>query len=248
MKLFSCTIVIFCALLFSCKKETETVTFNYEYNLLPLEIGNYIIYKGDSIIYNYFFAQVKRSSSFYLKETIKDTSRDNLNRLRYEISVQMRYDTTQNWGVEKIHYIVPTKTTIERVEDNLRYIKLIFPNQLGTQWNPNKYITQKIPYIFTLDTSLNIINSKAIVTSKDVNYSNSFKSFDSTLTTTNLIDSSAINLYKLTERYAKNIGLVYLERWNVIAKDPNTDQSLPWIDKGRLGFYLKLEAMQYGKE
>jgi hypothetical protein len=234
--------------LFACKKETETVALNYDYSYMPLEIGNYIIYKGDSIIYNYFFSQVKRTRSFYVKESIKDTSRDNLNRLRYELSVSIRFDTTENWGVEKIHYIVPNKNSIEKVEDNLRYIKLIFPNNIEDTWNPNKYITQKIPYIFQLDTTLNIINTKAKIISKDILYTNSYRNFDSTLTTINLIDSSAVDLYKVTEKYAKNVGLVYFERWNVIAKDNSANLTLPWIDRARLGFYLKLEAISYGKE
>lgn len=247
MKIFCRYILIISLFVFACKKETETIELNYDYQLLPLEIGRYIEYKGDSIEYNYFFSQVKRSRSFYLKESIKDTSRDNLNRLRYEISVQMRFDTSQPWGIEKIHYIVPTKKSVERVEDNLRYIKLIFPNKINDEWNPNIYITQKIPYISQLDSSLNIINTKSILVAKDIQYTNSFRSFDSTSTIVNLMDSTAINYFKLTERYAKNIGLVYFERWNVIAKDPGANLTLPWIDRARQGFYLKLEAIKYGK-
>lgn len=248
MKLFSSLLIIICLVFSSCKKETENVELNYDYNLMPLEIGNYIIYKGDSSIYNFFFPQVKRTNSFFLKETIKDTSRDNLNRLRYEISTQIRMDSTLPWGIEKIHYIVPNKKSIERVEDNLRYIKLIFPNNVNDEWKPNLLITTKLPYIFELDTAINANDSKATIITKDVMYSNAYKSFDSTTTIINLIDSSAIDYYKLTEIYAKNVGLVYLERWNVIAKDRDANNTLPWVDRARVGFYLKLQAIQYGKE
>lgn len=234
-------------LLFSCKKETEVSELNYEYEYIPLEIGNYIVYKGDSILYNFFFNEVKRTSSFFVKETIKDTSRDNLNRLRYEISIQIRSDTLEPWGIEKIHYVLQNKKSFERVEDNLRYLKLIFPNKNADKWNAYKFIINKVPYINAIDSSINVTNVNTVIASKNTVYTNGIKTFDSTLTTSTIIDSSAISYFKLTEIYAKNIGLVYLERWNVVAKDPNANLSLPWTDRARLGFYVKLEAIDYGK-
>lgn len=243
-------IAVLATFLFSCKKEVETLDIesNYGYNYFPMEIGSYITYKGDSIIYNYFYTQVKRTRSFYLKEVVSDTSRDNLNRLAYDIDVYERFDTNQAWQHLVKWYKVTDNKFAERIEDNLRYIKLIFPQKVGTHWNPYRFIQTKIPYIFEIDSSLTIIDSRAVILNKDVPYTNAFLTFDSTLTVSNLIDSSSVDYYKITEKYARNIGMVYREQWNVIAKDAGRNPSLPWIDRARLGFYIKLEAINYGKE
>jgi len=241
-------IFIISLLILSCKKETETVTSDLGYNYFPMEKGSYIIYKGDSILYNYFYTDVKRTRSFYLKEIVTDTSRDNLNRLAYEMDVYERFSTTEPWTHKVKWYKITANRTAERVEDNLRYIKLVFPANIGTSWNPYKYISMKMPYIYEIDSSLDVQSTTTLITEKDILYNNSYLSFDSTLTTVSIIDSSGVDYYKITERYTKNIGLVYREQWNVIAKDPGRNPSLPWIDRARLGFYFKIEAIEYGKE
>ncbi|HMU97420.1 MAG TPA: hypothetical protein PLC61_07715 [Chitinophagales bacterium] len=241
-------ILIFTLVIVSCKKETETIELSNDYNYFPTKIGSYIIYKGDSILYNYFFSEVKRTKSFYLKEVVSDTSRDNLNRLAYEVDIFESQDLNSTWTHKVKWYKVIDNKTAESVEDNLRYLKLVFPSKVGLTWNANKFISDRIPYIYAIDSTLDIFNSRAVIIQKDVTYTNSFTSFDSTLTVVNLIDSSGVDYYKFTEKYARNIGLVYKEQWNVVAKDPGRNPNLPWIDRARLGFYLKLEAIEYGQE
>ena len=68
-------------LLASCKKETETVNFDLGYNYFPDDSGSFVIYKVDSVLYNNFNpAQLKRYSSYYLKEIINEQFIDNLGR------------------------------------------------------------------------------------------------------------------------------------------------------------------------
>jgi hypothetical protein len=239
-------ILIVFVLLFSCKKETEQIAIDYGYDYFPMEIGAYIIYKGDSISYNYFFDvnERKRERSFYLKEVTVDTFRDNLNRLAYSIDVYERFDTTSEWRHKVRWYKVIDHKTAERVEDNLRYIKLIFPQRAGDRWNPNKYITEQIPYIIEISPNTNTKSTLSRITEKDVTYA----SFDSTLTVVSITDTSQTNNHKITEKYARNIGLVYREQWNVVASDTGSNYTLPWIDRARLGFYMKIEAIEYGRQ
>lgn len=244
---YSYIILFLLLLLSSCKKETETISVDLNLNYFPTDTGTYIVYKGDSIIYNYFFNQVRRNHSFFVKELIKDNFIDNLGRQAQRIE---RYitDDTLNWGTPHVWYQVRDNKTAERVEDNLRYLKLVFPFDASTTWKPNKFITTYIPYIALIDSSINANLSTAIITSTATNYTNAFNTYTNVVTTENMIDSSAVNYFKLSEKYAKNIGLVYREQWNVIAKDPAANLTLPWIDRARVGFYVRLEAIRYGKE
>ncbi|MDB5226574.1 MAG: hypothetical protein JWN78_767 [Bacteroidota bacterium] len=229
-----------------CKKESDTVSGDMGENFFPDDSGAYVIYKVDSMIFD-DFTQTTRTSTIYLKEKVMDQFTDNLGRLAKRI--ERYYSDTiptvpSSWQIFNAFYMVKTSRNVERVEDNLRYIKMVFPNNNGEKWLGMRYIISPPPYI--IDSSNYRVNDWVYtIQDKDVTYDNSFKIFDSTLTVFHIYDSSAINKTYSIEKYSRNIGLTYKEFWIVTAQ---TQIGLPWIDRAEKGFIMWQYAIDYGKE
>ncbi len=236
----------------SCKKETDSSDYDYGYNYLPDDSGRYVIYKVDSVIYNDFDRSV-RYSSIFLKEKIGEQFRDNLGRmakkmLRYYSDTLSTDTLATQWELFNVDYIVKTELVAERVEDNLRYIKLVFPNDVNKKWLGNKLISSPPPYI--IDTSNYFLNDwKYTIKNRDKYYDNGIRIFDSTLLVSHIQDSSAITKTYSVEQYARSVGLIYKEFWIVTTQDSlKIRLQFPWEQRADKGFILRQYAIYYGKE
>jgi len=237
---------------FACKKETLQSNYDYGYNYLPDDSGHFVLYEVDSVLYNDFDNTV-RYSTIYLKEKIGEQFIDNLGRnakkiLRY-YSDTLSVDTiSTTWEISNVDYLVKTSTLVERVEDNLRYIKLVFPNDINKKWLGNRLIAVPPPYI--LDTTNYYLNDwKYTVKNRDKYYDNGIRIFDSTLYVSQIQDSSAITKTYSVERYARSIGLVYREMWLLTTQDPvKISLQLPWEQRADKGFIIRQYAIGYGKD
>ena len=99
--------------------------------------------------------------------------------------------TSTVWDQYNANYIVKTPIVVERVEDNLRYIKMVFPNEINKKWLGNKYIT--IPPPFVLDSTNYYLNDwKFTIKNRDKFFSDGISTFDSSLLISQIQDSSAI--------------------------------------------------------
>lgn len=249
MKSFICKILFFVLVVVfiaSCKKETETINFDYGYNYYPDDSGAYIIYKVDSVLYNDFDPlNLKRYSSGYLKEIVVEQFTDNLGRPAKRIERFVTDSLNHPWRFANVWYIVKNKTNVERVEDNIRYIKLTFPVSEGNTWRGNKYnVINHFPYVDLKFTTTNF-DWNYSVTEVNKNYSAGTINSDSTLTVLQTADSSNVQKVYSVEKYAKNIGLVYKELWRLDAQLVD-DQT--YENNAVYGFILKQYAIAYGKE
>ena len=249
MKSFACKLFFFgLAVVFiaSCKKETETVNFDLGYNYFPDDSGTFVIYKVDSVLYNDFDPlNLKRSSSQYLKEIVVEQFTDNLGRKAKRVERYITDSLNHPWKFSNVWYVVKNKTNVERVEDNVRYIKLTFPVNEGNTWRGNKYnLVNHFPYT---DLKFTTTNFDWNYTLKEVNknYTAGTIDSDSTLTVLQVADSSNVQKVYSVEKYAKNIGLVYKELWRLDAQLVD-DQT--YVDNAVFGFILRQYAIAYGKE
>ncbi len=249
MKTSSYKFLIFCiAIVFfsACKKETDTVNFDYGYNYFPDDSGSYIIYKVDSVIYNDFdILNLKRKSSLYLKEIITERFVDNLGRSAKKVERYVTDSLNHPWIFFNVWYIVKNTTNVEKVEDNVRYIKLTFPLSQGNTWKGNKYnLVNHFPYVDLKFTTTNFdwnYNLKEL----NVNYTDDFIDSDSSLTVLQVADSSDVQKVYSVEKYARNIGLVYKELWRL---DAQLVDNQSYEDNAVFGFILRQYAVDYGKE
>jgi hypothetical protein len=230
----------------SCKKETETINFDIGYNYYPDDSGSYVIYKIDSVIYNNFDPNnLKRISSLYLKEIITEDFIDNLGRNAKKIERYTTDSLGHPWKIDRVWYFIKNKTNVEQVEDNIRYIKLLFPMIESNIWKGNKYnLTNHFPFTDLKFTTSNF-DWNYRVTGVNGNYTNGNIATDSVVTILQAADSSDVEKVYSLERYARNIGLVYKELWRL---DAQLIDNQDYEEHAVFGFILKQSAIKYGKE
>lgn len=196
--------LIFLAAIPSCKKDIDTVEpVDFGYTYFPGQIGRYVIYEVDSIAYD-DAAHPPDTTRYLLKELNASLFLDNSGRQTVRIeryykmyNPSIPYDSIP-WMGPRVWSANLTTTTIEKVEENVRYIKLVFPSSKGKKWNGNAYNTfgQKEYEILSSDQA-ELVNNH---------------SFDSVVTILQTEQKDFIRYIYEVEKYARGVGLVYKER------------------------------------
>lgn len=196
--IFVISFFIFSILFFSCKKDEKTVVpINYGYNYAGLTVGKYVIYDVDSTFYNVPF-NIVANYKFQLKEVIDSKYIDAQGNEAYKI---IRYKKDTAVSPDWIHQVVWNATinnsNFQKVEDNVRFVKLIFPIKIGKKWNGNSMNTlSSWEYEYTSTHQPEQIGTTVL---------------DSVTTVTQFDDENEILIQRqfYQEKYAANIGLVY---------------------------------------
>lgn len=195
---FSILCCLFLFTFFSCKKDEKTVVLiNYGYNYAGLTVGKYVIYDVDSIFYNVPF-NIVANYKFQLKEVIDSKYIDAQGNEAYKI-IRYKKDTavSPDWVHQVVWNATITNSNFQKVEENVRFVKLVFPIKTGKKWNGNSMNTlSPWEYDYTSTHQPETIGSTAL---------------DSVTTVTQFDDEDEILIQRqfYQEKYATNIGLVY---------------------------------------
>lgn len=190
---------------FSCKKDKDTAP-DMGYNYFPDQVGKYVVYDVDSFYYD-GVPTIIDTFKFQLKEKIQSTYLDNQNRTTLRLE---RYIRNYNplvpyaslpWVLRDVWAENRTATTAEKVEENVRFIKLAFAVKQGQTWDGNAQNT-----IGTQKYSYEFINQARTIGGS---------AFDSVLQVNQQDESSIIHKIYYIEKYAKRTGLVYKEVINI---------------------------------
>lgn len=131
----------------SCKKETQTTVTNTGVytDYYPLKVGNYHSYLVDSIYYNDFTGETE-IYQYQLKELITDTFIDESNLLNYRMERFCKFKPSPNasfdtlpWVFKNVWFVTVTPVSIQRVEENIRFVNLTNPIKDGITWNGNNF-------------------------------------------------------------------------------------------------------------
>jgi hypothetical protein len=217
----------------SCKQDPDTNLSDFKYDYYPLDTGKYIVYDVDSI-FSYSSDFSRDTAHFQLKELLADTFYDNENRLNYRLEVYRRESSADPWVIDRVWSVIRTTTNLQKKEDEVRYVKLVFPPVAGGTWDGNVYIPS------ANEPFLDFKNWEYTYQDVDVPYSINGFSFDSALIAVDVADSNFINKRLKKEVYAKGIGMVYQE-WEM-----KTKQSVTSWDTGKwTGFGLHMRMIEH---
>ena len=192
-------------IVFACNK-TEQFPLNYGYEYYPLHTGNFVTYQVDSFIYSdasYPLITID-TISFQMKEYIDSSFKDNENRDAYQIIRYRRPDASSSWQIDRIWTAVNTNNNLIKNEDDLHFIKLVFPIANNLSWAGNSLI---------VTDAENEYLKNWLYTYKEIDQPLSINSFlfDSTITVKQIDEENLIEKKYVTEQYAKNIGMVFKE-------------------------------------
>ena len=190
-------------LFYTCRKDSpSTPPINFGYNYIPENVGHYVIYEVDSIAYD-DISHAPDTTRYLLKELIDSIYTDNTGKPAMRIE---RYFKHYNdsipysdlpWEGPRIWSARKSANDYQKVEENVRYLRLVFPATEGKQWDGNLYNPfQGKDYEITSSDKGEWVNSIY---------------FDSVVTVLQFEKVNFIEYRYEQEKYARNIGLIYKE-------------------------------------
>ncbi|CAG5077881.1 hypothetical protein [Parvicella tangerina] len=198
-----------------CKKSDNQPAKMY-YNYFPTEIGVWTEYEVREIIHN---ANVGSDTSYYfLKEVVAEEFIDNQGRVTFRIERFKKDSLNEEYTISDVWYSNLTNTTAEKVEENIRFVKLVFPVNENKSWDGNAYNTD-IEWDYEYD-SLHVERS----------YNNLI--FDSTIKVQQVDNVNPIQKQLAYEVYANYIGLIRKSYVNIENGD-GREIEMTIIDYGR---------------
>ena len=195
-------------LLYSCKDTTEDPADDPDaasfYRYFPLDSGSFVIYQVDSVIHEFIDDNTNNPDSvvteysYQVMEQIDSSYLDGEGDQAWRISRYYRTDSASAWSFTSVWSAKRLNNSAQKVEENIRYIKLSFPVKLNKSWNGNLYnFFPEEDYTYTeVNEPLSLSNLE----------------FDSSLTVVQLEDFNLIHRIFKQEKYATGVGLIYSER------------------------------------
>jgi hypothetical protein len=203
----------------------------------PTTAGKFIVYDVDSIIYT----DLPKDTIIYkyrIKEKIADSFIDNQGKsaIRFERYIK-KYNPTKSydsipWIIKEVWMLNADNKSIQLLESNTRYIKLVFPVQDKITWNGNSYNTlEEWQYTYDYIDKTETINGN---------------SFSNILKVKQKFYSTSISFQSYTEKYAKGVGLIYREMIDLISN--KSVSAIPVQDRIETGIIYKQTFVSKGNE
>lgn len=212
----------------------------------PLEVGKFLIYAMDSIIYDVGNnGTLIDTVQFLLKEEVVDTFVDNAGRVNYRIERSERANEDLPWLIKDVWVALQTDNTAERVEENFRFVKMVFPLKEGITWDGNQFVDKD--YIVSIEgETLELFKGwESEVLAVDEEAMINGMNFSAVTTISHADNENLIELRRLTERYARNVGLIHKEMQILDTQCIIECEGQDWATKAEKGFILKQTILDF---
>jgi hypothetical protein len=214
----------------SCRNEEISPPVKQTY--FPLRAGMFYIYKTDSVVYQ-GNKNKPDTIHFLLKDSVISEFKDLTGQTVYRIDEYRRNNQTGNWTIVKVFTRSVNNVEAFEVDRGPKVVKMVFPVATGASWIPDRYNTA--------DTS----GARAVFTEVGKPYVASNLSYLSTALVEILNDSNLVQMDKYYERYALDVGLIYVNR------DAVYTQIIEWpqgggADTSYFGFRYHQTLTNYG--
>jgi hypothetical protein len=244
--------IFFILIIAACSNDntTEQIEIDFGYDYYPLEVGKYIIYDVDSIVYDPVVGgTLIDTNSYQIQEIIVDTLIDNSGRTVYKIHFQTRKDATESWELKMVYTAVKTTIALVKTEDNLPFTKLIFPLKDTAKWAGNRLFNDENRIVTVRGETLEIFrNWESIVSSIGTNQTVGNQNFSDIVTIQHANDENLIERRFVEEKYARSVGLIEKK---IMVLDTQCGgnlsncEGLSWEEKAEKGFILKMTINDY---
>lgn len=206
------------------------------FNYFPLAIGNYTTYWVEDI--RYAFGKDPDTSYYQLKEVVADSFPGEGGEVVYQLVRYSRGLESEPWHLDSIWTARKNMRRVVVVENNVPFIKLVFPFRRGVAWDGNA-LNSRAEQIYTLEATHEAVREE-IQSPLDTLLAKS-------LTVIQQQSQDTIILYtQKLETYVEDVGLVYRKSVNLqyCASEPEC-MGLGIIESG---WRYKQTLIDYGKE
>ncbi|HAO47542.1 MAG TPA: hypothetical protein PLZ45_10270 [Ferruginibacter sp.] len=225
----------------SCKKSTDDFQTIPLSDYYPLQVGKYITYNLDSTVFINFGTK-DTVIKYQVKHQVDAQITDNLGRPAYRILRYIRKTAANPWVPDNTFMAVPTGTSIEFIENNMRLIKLASPIRNGFSWKGHRYVDiygVDMRYLEDWDYTYDSLNTKITLGAIMVDSTLKVAQRDEVLG--NPSDPNSYHEINYgAERYAKGIGLVFRNFLHVEYQPPR-----PGVGAYRQGYGVKLTMIDH---
>lgn len=206
--------------------------------IAPPQTGASFFYPiiGTSIVYDVQEIQYTLTGSptiknYQLKEVNASFFQDTDNKEALRIERYRRENEMQKWVIDSVFTAKKEIDKALKTENNVTYVKMIFPIKEGLKWNGNLYNTLGDDFY-----EMKKVNQP---------FQTNGQNFTKTLNIIQQNDSTLVDLKRRMDVYAEGIGLIYQEK--TFVSYCNTADCL---GKGKIDFGTKymLKIKSYGKE
>ena len=238
----------------SCKKTISYPAIPLTDYFITLQVGKYVTNRMDSLNF-YYYGQLDTITSYLAKDSVEGTSVDGTGATVWRVTRYLSDTSGDSWRPTETYTVSPTTQTIDMTENNLRFIKLAWPMDLGFSWTGNTYLPYA-PYqdFFLYSSYANLSLGGWNYTYMQVNQPftvNNGTNYDSTTTVLQIADSTNVPITDPTsfasatywsETYGKHIGLIYrhTEMWEYQPPTPDGSQT-----GYKIGFELTMSVVDH---
>lgn len=207
----------------ACKKSQTIAPSDLGYSYYPMEIGAWTIYEVDSTVWDDFTGLVT-TYQYKVKELNESEFTDLEDRTATRIERYVKFSDTVSYRISDIWYSTRTSQRAERLEENKRFIKLVFPVRNGTDWDGNALNTDdRMEYEYKEVDKPYVVNGIT---------------FDSTLVVIQDQQFSLISQDTLYEVYARNVGMIYKRYQSLVTEIDGTiksgvDYTYKYLESGK---------------
>jgi len=225
--------------IFACKEETLTpkeVQVGYDY--YPLEVGKFLTYQVDSIIFDTVGLEVfVDTSTIMVREAVVDSYEGEQGQQIFAIERSERKEDSEEWAIKDVYSTYRTDLKAVRTEENLNFVKMIFPVSRGKNWEGVGFNKDK--RVIIAGESIEMFkNWESVITKVGEPLLIGSFAFDDVTTIEVARDTNAIELRSGYEQYAKGIGLIYRELSILNTQNTAPDENVLWEEKAQEGFLL----------
>lgn len=244
MKFTNTFFLILIILVFSCGEnvveEPDESIYGYEY--FPLEIGYTWEYQVDSVIV-FQGGDSNLTSSSFIQEKVVELIGETPNEKTYKLERRYKKSIENEWLLQDVWQVSISLENAIKTEENLKFIKLVFPALPGKRWDGNSF--------FDSDQEISVASNNIAIYQdwsykiEDKNLSRTIGdiTYDDVLHVSHIDEESLINKRFSEEFYAAGVGLV--ERNMIIFDTQNPDTSLDWLDRAQKGFQLNQRLISF---
>lgn len=242
-KVLLLTVFITTLIFGACTKSTEELETIPVSEYFPLAPGKFITYNLDSTVF-INFGTAQAVVSYQVKHEVDALITDNLGRPAYRIIRYIRNSPAGAWSADNTFMAVQTGSTVEFIENNMRFLKLKWPVRNGDSWKGNSYIdtyslNSNVKYLADWDYTYDSVNVQQTLGAFTLDSTLKVAQRDEIIG--NITDPNSYHEINFgEEKYAKGIGMVYRNFLHIEYQPPT-----PGRGGYRIGYGVKLTMIDH---
>ncbi len=203
----------------------------------PIQEGRIWEFKLDSIIYRETLPN--DTQRWYIRQVVGAEYTDLEGRPSFPVMRYRRRTMTDAWRYDNTWTMRLWEGRAEWVENNLRFVKLVFPVKQGSTWNGHLFLSDlaNIPVTESCNNYEYLEDWTYQCTAIHQPGTAGSLAFDSTLTVQQTGEQNLIEFNASEERYAAGVGLVWRSFQHLTTQ--TICPECPWSEKAECGFSLE---------